>query len=516
MKKFLLGLTVVAGLSVGFTACTDLEPTLYSNLTTANAYTTESDIDAALVGLYADLDPYPGDAFLYYAGYMIMITDYATDMGYSTAAGDPTKLSNMTYDANNRYFKNNWRSMYQIISNANVLLQNIGNVDIDESKKNQIIGQAKFLRALAYRDLTDAWGPVPLLKELVNPATAKDMPLTSVADIDKFLIEELKECINLLPEEWSGQDLSRATKGAAATLLGKIYMRSHDYTNAKTYIDMVLALRDKGVYKLEKDFKYVWSENNKFNKEFIFCILHEAGTNGGEITNHFGPQDHPQVTNRWQYYGVSLPYWRKYNDADPRKQFFYYNYTGLANRDDKSNYGFYYMMPEKSQTVPPNDTTKMLVNVATKKYSYDMVSETYYDGRTISIFRLSDVILCKAEIENNLNGPAVALPYLNEIRARAGAPEYGSNSEFPIPGSKEAMNEAILDERGFELVFEFQRRADLIRFNKYEEVVNAHLQELDLPSPVNVTEKLRYFPYPLDDAQLNSFMMSENPSRIPE
>ena len=90
-KKYLLGL-VTMGL---VTACTDLDPEIYSNLTTTNAYSTESDIEAAVVGLYSDMNPYPGDAWLYYGGYMIMITDYATDIGYSTAAGDPTKLSNM-------------------------------------------------------------------------------------------------------------------------------------------------------------------------------------------------------------------------------------------------------------------------------------------------------------------------------------------------------------------------------------------------------------------------------------
>ena len=484
MKQYLMGVLALAGISVTFPACTDLEPTLYSNLTTGNAYSTESDIDAALVGLYADLNPFPGDAWKYYAGHFIMLTDYATDMGYSTAAGDPTKMSNMTYDPNNMYFSSNWQCMYQVISNANVLLQNIDNISMDETKKKQVIAQAKFLRALSYRDLTDAWGPVPLITELLDPATAKDYPLTSVEEINNFMIADLKECIENLPEEWAGQDLARATKGAAATLLGKIYLRR--------------------------------SENNKFNKEFIFCILHESGTNGGEITNHFGPSDHPEVTNRWQYYAVSLPFWRKYNDADPRKQFFYYNYTGGDKRDDKSEYGFYYKMPDVGETVPPNDTTKLLVNVATMKYSYDMVSEAYYDGRTLSIFRLSDVILCKAEIENNLNGPAAALPYLNEIRARAGAPEYGSSAEFPTPGSKEDMNQAILDERGFELVFEYQRRADLIRFGKYDEVMNAYLKTLDMPSPPVISEKYHYFPYPLNDAQLNSFMEAENPSRIPQ
>ena len=341
------------------------------------------------------------------------------------------------------------------------------------------------------------------------------MPLTPVAQIEELLISDLKECIDILPEAWEGQDLARATKGAAATLLGKIYLRNHDYANAKTYIDMVLSLRDRGVYALESDFKNVWSENNKFSKELIFCILHESTTNGGEITNHFGPKDHPDVPNRWQYYAVSLPFWRKYDVQDPRRDFYYYNYTGVSNRDDQSDYGFYYMIPEKGQSTPPNDTTKLLVNVATKKYSYDMVSDAYYDGRTISIFRLADVILCKAEIENNLNGPSVALPYLNEIRNRAGAPAYGSE-RFPVPADKEAMNVAILNERGFELAFEFQRRADLIRFGKYEEVVNAHLKEMNLAKPTNVTPELRYFPYPLNDAQLNSYMEAENPSRLPK
>ena len=482
MKRVLLGFVMAAGLATGFSGCTDLEPTLYSNLTNENAYSTESDVDAALVGLYADLNPYPGDAWKYYAGHFIMLTDYATDMGYSTAAGDPTKMSNMTYDANNMYFETNWQCMYQVISNANVLLQNIDAVDMDDTKRAQVKAQAKF----------------------------------PVEEINNFMITDLQECINVLPEEWTGQDLARATKGAAATLLGKIYLRSHDYANAKTYIDMVLDLRNKGVYALESDFKNVWSENNKFNKEFIFCILHESGTNGGEISNHFGPSDHPDVPNRWQYYAVSLPFWRNYNDADPRKQFFYYDYTGVDARDDKSDYGFFYKMPDEGEVAPPNDTTKLLVNVATMKYTYDMVSEAYYDGRTISIFRLSDVILCKAEIENNLNGPSAALPYLNEIRARAGAPEYGSSAEFPVPASTEEMNQAILNERGWELVFEFQRRADLIRFGKYDETMNRYLQTLDMPSPPVISEKYHYFPYPLNDAQLNTYMEAANPDRIPQ
>ena len=495
-------------------SCTKLDPKFYSNLTTGNAYLSESDVDAALVGVYANIAPYPGDGWMYYNGYLIMTTDYTTDMGFSTAAGDPTKMSNFTYDANNRYIRYNWQFMYETISNVNILLSKVGSVPIADTKKNQVIAQARFLRALAYRDLTDAWGPVPLLVDVMSPGKTVNMALSPVADVDKVIAEDCKFAAENLPETWSAADgLSRATKGAALTLLGQVYMRAHDYTNAKIYIDQVLALKDKGVYLLNPDFKNVWSESNKFDKGMIFCILHESSMNGGEIANHFGPADHREVTNRWQYYAVSLDFWRKYSDRDPRKQFFYFNYEGASPRDSKTDHGFYYMMPAAGQTVPPNDTTKLLVNVSTKKYSYEMVSDSYYDGRTISVFRIEDVILNKAEIENELSGPSAALPYLNSIRARAGAPIFGSGSGFTVPASKEEMAQKILDERGFELVFEYKRRPDLIRFGKYESTCNAYLTGRGLSA--SVKPNMKFLPYPLVDSQLNTNMAAENNNRLP-
>ncbi len=510
MKNIFSFLLILLAITIG---CTKLDPEMYSDLTSSNAYSTESDIDAALVGVYADLAPFPGDGWMYYNGYFVMTTDYSTDMGFSTAAGAPTQMSNFTYDANNRYIKYNWRYMFEVISNANMLLSKIGDISMDEDKKKQVIAQARFCRALAYRDATDAWGPVPLLTTVKNPVETIDMPLSPVERVDSLIIADCKYAIENLPETWGSSDLARATKGAALTLLGKVYMRNHDYTNAKTYIDQVLQLTNNGVYRLNPDFKNVWSDNNKFDQELIFCILHEANQNGGEITNHFGPRDHPEVPHRWQYYAVSLYFWRNYDDADPRKQFFYYDYEGYSVRDGTTTHGFFYKMPDVGETTPPNDTTKLLVNVATKKYSYDMVSNTYYDGRTISVFRLSDVILCKAEIENELSGPGAALPFLNEIRHRAGAPEYGLDPLFPTPGSKEEMAEKIIDERGYELVFEYKRRPDLIRLGKYEEVCNNYLISRGM-SPV-VQPHMRYLPYPLVDAQNNVHMAEANLSRLP-
>ncbi|GGZ14869.1 membrane protein [Echinicola pacifica] len=506
---------ITLGIAVSLmAACTNLEPELYSDLTTKNAYSTESDLEAALTGTYAKLKPYPGDAYLYYAGYLVMITDYAADMGFSTAAGDPTKMSDFTYDDNNRYFRLNWNNMYEVISNANILLSKIDGVEMDEDKRNEIKGQVRFLRALSYRDLTDSWGPVPLITESLNPTEINNYPLSSVEEVDKLIIEDCTFAIEHLPEEWAAEyGIGRVTKGAALTLLGKVYMRSHDYANAKIYIDQVLQLRDEGYYSLNPDFKNEWSDNNKIDMGLIFGIFHESAQNGGEITNHFGPKDHRQVQNRWQYYAVSLPFWRKYSDMDPRKEFFYYDYEGQSARDGTTNNGFFYKVPDIGETTPPNDTTRLLQNVSTKKYSYEMVSNSYLDGRTIQVFRLADVILCKAEIENALSGPSAALPYINEIRTRAGAPAYGSSAEFPAPASQDEMVDALVDERGYELVFEYHRRADLIRLGRFVEMSNEYLTTRGL-APV-VTQNMRYFPYPLVEAMIHTEMAAANASRLP-
>jgi len=499
-----ISLILIFAFAVG---CTKLEPQLYSDLTTANAYSTESDISAALTGVYADIAPFAGDGWMYYNGYLVMTTDYNTDMGYSTAAGDPTRHSNFTYDANSRYIRYNWQYMYEVISNANMLLSKIDAVSMDASKKAQIIGQARFLRALAYRDLTDGWGPVPLITTIIAPDATRNMELSPVSEVDKVIIEDLKYGIANLPETWSSADgLSRATKGAATALLGQVYLRAHDYPNAKIYIDMVLAQQQAGVYKLNPDFKNVWSESNKFDKGMIFCILHEPGFNGGEITNHYAPLDSKEVPDRWGYYAVSLEFWRKYNDLDPRKQFFYYNY------ESSSIDGRIYEMPTPGQTVPSNPDNLLMRNVCTKKYSYEMTDNSYYDGRTIPVLRIEDIILNKAEIENQLSGPSAALPFLNEIRERAGAPAYGTTG-WPTPDSKEEMAQKILDERGFELVFEYKRKPDLVRFGKYESTCNEYLTARGLAP--TVTSKLELFPYPLIDAQQNTFMATENLNRLP-
>lgn len=75
---------------------------------------------------------------------------------------------------------------------------------------------------MAYRDLTDAWGAVPFITSLVkNPFTMNDATLTPVSEIEATLISDLKECINLLPASWSGQDLGSCHEWSRRYVAGK-------------------------------------------------------------------------------------------------------------------------------------------------------------------------------------------------------------------------------------------------------------------------------------------------------
>lgn len=472
-----------------FGACEDLEPTIYSDLTTANAYDSADDAKAAITAVYSALKPY---GYFYYDGYQKVITDFTTDVGHARAGGDINKMSYFRWDPTNRYFKYAWRFIYKMISNANIAIDNIEQIEMDQALKTRYIAEARMIRAIGYIDLTDAWGPVPLvLSSELN--VDEEIPPSPVADINAQIVADLEFAVQNLPTTYEGADAARATKGAANGFLCKFYMREHNWQKALEHANAVMGLADQGIYELNPSINDLHSEGNKLDKEHLFAVLNETGQTGALLTKHAGPSDHPEVS-AWQYYAVSLHFWNKFDDADPRKEFFWYNYTGKSGR--------YYKMPEIGETTPPDDNTILIPDVATKKFSNNMVSVSYEDGFTFPVLRLADIILSKAEILNELNGPnAESLALINQIRNRAGAPAI---SETAGDYTKETLRNALCDERGFELYFECKRRADLIRMGKYIETCNTYLEAIG-ENPA-VSEKYKLFPYPQDEVNTNSHL----------
>jgi hypothetical protein len=500
MKKFRFLYVIILAAIIGSCNKT-LDPNVYSSLTNANAFHTLSDAIAAVNAVYARLKgPSVGDNYDYWTVRHFALTDLTTDVGHCSYGGDPGQLSLAQWNSSNGLLAEDWRQIYKLIADANNALYNIGNMTtITDEQKTQFFSEIKFLRSIAYMDLTDAWGPVPLITETdVANATSssylsKPVP-APVASIDSMIITDLTTAANVLPVNYannaiySSNDYGRATKGAALTLLAKLYLRENEWQKAA---DLCKEVMDMNVYQLYPSYLGLFTEENKWCQENIFSVISDANVNGTELMNHFGPQNHPVVLNRWQYYAVSWDFYNSFSNDDDRKLCFYPRYTGVD--------GLIYAQPP-TLGAPPPDGYFYMADIATKKYA-DSSSPSvalYYDGHSVDILRYADVLLSRAEALNNLNGPTQeCIDLINEVRERSHAkPLILSNY------TKATLSDAILQERGWEFFYEGKRRADLIRFNKYDVIVNAYLQRIGQPATIEMP-KNRYFPYPQNQVDIN-------------
>lgn len=161
-----------------------------------------------------------------------------------------TGLSNFTVPGTDAALEIFWAGHYIMVSRANQALENIPNIEMDEGLRNRLLGQAYFLRALAYFNLTNVHENVPLILETPkggdsyypsNEGVTRDMVYSQVKS-------DLETAIGLLPLNYNsveGPDqgqFGRATQGAAQSLLGKVFLFEGNYSEAGRYFEAVSTL----------------------------------------------------------------------------------------------------------------------------------------------------------------------------------------------------------------------------------------------------------------------------------
>jgi hypothetical protein len=505
MNKYIISILLLPAIVMQYSCNKSLEPKVYSSLTNTNAFQTKSDAIAAVNAVYARLKgPVVGDNFTYWTVRHFALTDLTTDIGHCNYGGDPGQLSLGLWNSTNGLLGQDWQYAYKLIANANNAIYNISAMTtITDAEKTQFLAELKFLRAVAYSDLTDAFGPVILVteKDVANASFTSQPKPASIDDIETLLIGDLNDAAGVLPLNYvsnpiyPGNDVGRATKGAALTLLAKLYLRRKDWPQVLTYTQQVMDLK---VYDLYPDYLGLFTEANKWCQENIFSVLADANTNGTELLNHFGPLNNPTpaLQNRWQYYAVSWDFYNTFDAADDRKKCFYPYYIGVD--------ALIYTQPPSLGANPPAGMSYM-ADVATKKYADSLGSTTYYDGHSVDILRYADVLLSRAEALNEKDGPsAECMQLINDVRGRSHAKplvitDYDQSS----------LRDAILQERGWEFFYEGKRRADLIRMGKYDVIVNGYLNRIGQPSSI-VMPKNKYFPYPQGQVNLNPNLDNSN------
>ncbi len=505
MKNKILILILLVVISVGCKKFLTINPT--TTLTENTFFKTAQDFQSAINGAYAPLRGiYNSNAWRVEemhsdnTHYMRFPLYGAVDNDENLADFNiPVSKGSTTFNiTSNTRVRDLYRGEYQVISRVNQILSLIDDADIDQDIKDNVKGQALFLRALSYFDLARLFGGVPLHLTPVSNRFEAALPITPVDSIFIQIESDAQEAIGLLPVK-SVQELGRATKGAARTVLADAYINQRKWDLAEPILHDVI---QGGEYQLIDDYADVFSESasNKNNAESVFEIQYKEGTDG--YSNNFFIQFIPKpilVSEITPILGVTNP-------QAPDNEAFNIPTPDIINAyepgDKRKDASIAWVT---LSTAPQVQTSFPYIKKYAKKHALYGNA-----GMDWPVYRYAEVLLMYAEVLNEQNKPGEAAHYLDEVRHRAGL------KDSPASGQTE-MRDAIFNERRVELAFENKRWFDIARTDRIQEIIVPFGQRLKAnpvdywypkgfnapPNAFSVLDK--YFPLPADESAISPY-----------
>ena len=448
-------------------------------------YQNASQIEAALVGVY---ESYQSSE--YYVWDKILFQDVRSDNHY--AGGDNPEIFQVDWltitPTNSRLFEN-WADIYNAIAKANTVLDRAPLVNdpanLTEVRREQILGEAYFLRAYHYYTLVTSWGGVPLILHETTSTQPEDIRLSraSVDEVYSQIIDDLESAISLLPDKY-GSDNSvnkaRATRGAANALAAKASLQKPipDYQSALAYCEAVEG--SSANYRLI-DYNHLFDGNHYNNEESILEVQFLGGSEGS-----WGPQMHLPPS-------VSGDGWRKFTTPSHNLMDAFAAEGDVIRRDATVLFEAVSWVDEfwgnaVGSSIP---------------FAYKWKNASgWASADRLHLLRLGDVILLKAEALAGLDRLGEAATEVNRIRTRVSLPNLSAVAQ----SNKANMMKAILDERRLELAQEGQRWDDLVRFGQVVSVMN-NLVEIDLrtgaPFNYNMDDSKILLPIPQEELDRN-------------
>jgi hypothetical protein len=391
--------------------------------------------------------------------------------------GDKRKLDNFTFTSASISVEAMWKTWYKTIGRATYVIEYTKTYEnIDDNLRQRLIGEAKFLRALSYFYLVRYFGDIPLQHESI----AVRAPKEKVYD---FIITDLEDAIASLPlkSEYAPEDIGRATKGAARTLLSKVYLQVENWSEALAYANMVI---NSGEYSLEPDYADIWKESHENGIESIFEIQARGQAPAHGVQQYSTTQGARGPTG-WGW-GFNVP---------SEDLIAAYEAEGDSVRKNAT-----IIFPGETlydgRVVGPN-----VVNRGYNQKAYSSANAGAGDGdKNLRILRYAEVLLIKAEAANELGNTTEALNALNTVRDRV------ELSPVTVSG-QDALRQAIWKERRLELAFEHKRWFTLLRTEQAAEAIQA---SSNVEAAANFDEHYTLFPIPIDQLRKTP-NMQQNP-----
>ncbi len=348
-----------------------------------------------------------------------------------------------------------WSTLYEGIKRTNVVITKVPLIGMDTVLRNRYVAEARFLRGLFYFDLVRAWGGVPLITSLNPPLK---MARATKEEIYDLIISDLQYATKNLIEKSDqlSDDISRVTKGAARSLLAKVFLFQGDFVNAEKYALEVI-ISDE--YELEAVFADANSKTGEHGMESIFEVgaLEVEGSGGNQYANTQGVRGSP---NRgWGFNRPSLDLRNSFEQDDPRLDATIIDLGELLD-------GVLILGDGTTPDETKDESGNVIeVECYNQKVWYPGTNTITQWGHNRRLIRYSDVLLMAAEALNENNKPGDALIYLNLVRERA---REGNSTILPdiTETNKDALRDIILNERRHELAMEGHRFWDLVRTGK--------------------------------------------------
>lgn len=494
MKKYAFRLLLISSITLTF-SCNDsiLEKVNPTQLSTETYFKTGNELLTGVNSVYAGWQ----GLNLYGREYFFIHDLRGDDMqpGGSQLEIQRAQLINGSQDASNTVANDVWTGLYRVIHRANVVISFAPGVTqgITDELRNRIVGEAKFHRAWSYYELASLWGGVPLYKTY---ATSPDesQPRATEDQVYELVISDLKEAISGLPlkSAYSDSDIGRVSKGAAQSMLARVYMQRGDYAAAREQLAAVIASNQ---YRLTDTYIENFREENEFNSESVWEISFTEAF-GGLNWSGDGNGINGEVTIRGQEYGPNA--WRNLIPSNGLLAEFETRATG-GTKDDPRYQDSFYRPGEAFNN--GRDTLRDIQGadpkISWKKYQkiYKAPSENSQSGVNFRVIRYAEVLLMMAECENEVGTQANAVTYLNQVRDRKSVamPHYPT-AKFPTT-TKAQVFAAVVHEKRIELGGEQVRNLDLLRWRKQGKLTQ---------EPLSYFQKNKHELLPIPQTEINN------------
>lgn len=474
-NKYFISILMLLSILV-FSSCDEwLEEKPLTFLNSSNFYQNDEEVTAAVYSLYqplSDLYAQPQYAELNWALWELPGDESYSNPGVGVVAQD--QIDGYVFDTEIKNFEYWWKHSYVIINRSNTVIKNVeNNENISEEVKNTALGEARFMRGVAYYELVVGWGDVPLMTE----ETTEMFP-TRIAteEVYKQVISDLQFAEENLPISYDESEYGRATKYAAKAYLAKVYLTMAGYPLQDASKMALAASKAKEVidgspYMLYDDVLDNWNPDEQ-PKEQIFIVNRKRGLNWPAFASYWAPRMMTELAPEpgATFYGAFYPneeFFNWFPNADPRKnKFFMLEATSFAD-------------PSLTVTLPFPHVAKYWTPIYTDASDQDIVR-----------LRFAEVLLIFAEAENEVNGPTeLAYQAINAVRARAFGDDSGNLSGL----SKEQFRKSVRDERSIELCFEGISWPDMLRTL---ETRTGSIYDYENIGGVSPTDKNLLFPIP--------------------